>query len=93
MAFPLWLKSELLRDDRHGLNRNEAAQLATVDKLHPSGDFRVEGVVFAAADVQSGLEPGTALAHDDGSPGDYLTGENLDAKPLGIGVAAVFGAS
>ena len=48
-----------------------------------------QGVVFSLANVDAGQDGCAALANQDGSSGDGFTAEGLDAKPFGIGIAAV----
>lgn len=48
-----------------------------------------EGVVAAAADVETGGERRAALADEDRAGGDRLTVEAFDAEELGIAVATV----
>jgi hypothetical protein len=81
----------LLSGDR--FDGDKAAGAATVDELDAAIDFSEEGVVGAAADVEAGLNPGAALADDDGTAGDNLASEELDAEALCVGVAAVFRAA
>jgi hypothetical protein len=76
-----------------GLDGNEAPASATIDELHAAGNLGEERVVGTTPDVQAGLQSRAALADDDGTPGHNLTGENLDAQSLGIGVAAVLRAA
>lgn len=76
-----------------GFYGDEASGAAAVDELDAAIDFGEEGVVGAAADVEAGFNFGTALTNDDGAAGDGLTGEELDAEALRVGVAAVFGTS
>ena len=73
--------------------RDELAHRAAVLKLDNPGDLGKEGVVFAAAYVEAGFNPGTALPHDDGATRYQLTAERLNAEPLRVGVAAVSGAA
>jgi hypothetical protein len=54
-----------------------------------SGDFREEGVVFAQADVQAGLESASALSYEDGTACHDVAVVPLYAQPLRIAVAAV----
>src|SRR6185437_13983860 len=77
--------------DFRAVDRHETAVLAAVLELDHAGDLGEEGVVLAAAHVEPGLQLGAALADDDGAAGNGLTAECLDAKPLRVGVAAVFG--
>src|SRR4051812_18713952 len=60
-------------------------------ELHRPRRHREEGVVAAPSDVLAGVEPGAALAHDDGAGVDDRAVEHLDAEALGVGIAAVAG--
>jgi hypothetical protein len=48
-----------------------------------------QSVVFADADIGSGVELGTALAPSLFASGDVLAAEGFDAEHFGIGIAAV----
>ena len=63
---------------------DEAAMLALVLELDDTADLGEEGVVFAATDVEAGLELGAALTDDDAAAEDGLAAEDLDAEPLGV---------
>src|SRR4051794_18821460 len=65
-----------------------AAALLEVDRTRGT---RVDRVVLADADTVAGLELGAALTDDDLAAGHGLAGEDLHAKALGVGVAAVTG--
>jgi hypothetical protein len=75
----------------YGLYGDKTAGPAAVDEVHPASNLGIEGVIFAPADVQTGLQPGAALADDDGTTGDYLASEDFHTQSLSIGVAAIFG--
>ena len=77
--------------DSDGVDRDEAALLTAVLKADHAVDLGEQGVVLAAADVEAGLQRGSALANQDGAAGDGLAAEALDAEALRIGVATVFG--
>ena len=49
-----------------------------------AGDLREDRVVLAEADVQAGLEPAAALAHDDRAAGDDVAVVRFDAEPLRV---------
>ena len=78
---------ELLRFYR--FDHHELAHRALVHELDAAGDLGEEGVIFAAADIESGLHASAALPHNDRSAGDDLSAECLEAKPLRIRVAAI----
>jgi hypothetical protein len=75
----------------YGFYGDKTASPAAVNEVHLAGYFGVEGVVFAPADVQTGLQLGAALTDDDGTTGDYLASKDLYTQSLSVGVAAVFG--
>jgi hypothetical protein len=70
---------------------DETALLALVLELHDAGNLGVEGIVGAAADVEAGLMGCAALADEDGAAGDGFAVAALDAEPLGVRIATVFG--
>ena len=70
-----------------------AAFLAQGLELHDAVDLGVDGPVAADADVLAGVDPGAALADDDGAGVHLLSGESLDAAALAVAVAAVGGAA
>ena len=73
---------ELLSRER--LDEGETALVAAITELHGAADLGEEGVVFADADVEAGLDWCAALPDDDGAAGYDLAAESLDAQPLGI---------
>src|SRR5205085_5717006 len=66
---------------------------APLAELHDAVGRGEERVVATATDVLTGVELGAALAHDDRARGDLGTAVDLDAEPLGRGVATVAGGS
>ena len=66
-----------------------AAVLAVILEPHLAVDLREQRVVLAAAHVQAGLEPPSALPDEDGAARHDVAVVALDAEPLGIAVAAV----
>jgi hypothetical protein len=48
-----------------------------------------QGVVFANANIGSGVELGAALANDDCASSDQLTAKRLHTEHLGLGIAPV----
>src|ERR1700730_11926469 len=81
------LRRGLLR--LQGLHRPGLAHRAFVEELDAAGDFGEERVVLAPANIQARLYPRSALPHDDGSSGDYLSAECFETQPLRVRVAAV----
>ena len=69
---------------RDGLDRDEAAVLATVLEPYDAVDLGEKGVVLATADVEAGLERGSALANQNGATGDRLAAEALHAEALRV---------
>src|SRR5208282_857229 len=84
---PCLIFRPLLRCQR--FDHHELAHRTLVQKFDAAADFREEGVVLAAADVQAGFDPSAALANDDGAAGDNLSAESLEAQALSVGVASV----
>ena len=78
---------DLLCFDR--FHHHELAHLSLVQELDASRDLGKEGIVFAAAHVEAGLYPRAALANNDRSPGNDLSAECLETKPLRVGIAPV----
>ena len=70
---------EQLKIETTAANENGTVEFS--DILAVSGE---EGVVFAAAYVEAGLELGAALTDDDAAAEDGLAAEDLDAEPLGV---------
>src|SRR5260221_9376782 len=77
------LQAALLRQDA---NYTTAAAGLEVDCAR---GLREQRVVLPLAHAIPRLEDRSALAHDDLAAGDRLAGEDLHAKTLGLGVAAV----
>src|SRR5689334_12233684 len=69
------------------LNHHKFAHGALVHEFDAAGDLGKERVVFPPADVQSGLNPRAALAHDDGAARHQLSAESLKSEPLRVGIA------
>jgi hypothetical protein len=74
-----------------GVDGDEFARTATITKYHDTWDFGEQGVVFTASDIFTRLVDGAALANQDGTAGDHFSAKTLHTKPLGIGIAPVFG--
>jgi hypothetical protein len=79
----------LLGGCRHGADADEAAMLTLVAELDDAVDLREERVVAADADVHARVEAGTALANENRSTGNELTGETLDAEHFRLRIATV----
>ena len=71
------------------LNHHELTHRALVCELDAARDLGEEGIVLAAAHIESGLYASAALPHDNRSTGDDLSAECLEAEPLRIRVAAI----
>ncbi len=52
-------------------------------------DLREQRVITASADAVTGVDPSTALPHDDRAGADLLTAEGLHPEPFGLGVTPV----
>jgi hypothetical protein len=70
---------------------DKTASPAAVDEVHPTGNLGVEGVIFAPANIQAGLQLGATLAHDDGTTRDHLASKDFYAQSLSIGIATILG--
>ena len=79
----------LARWSFYGFYGHETAGAAAVDEVYPAGYLGVEGVIFAPAYVQAGLQFGASLTNDDGTTGDYLAGKDLDTQSLSVGITAI----
>src|SRR5208282_3310447 len=88
-APPLQQITALLRFDSLGLDHHKLPHRSLVEELDASRDLGEERVVFATANVQSGLDPRAALADDNCAPGHQLSAESLKPQPLRVGVAPV----
>jgi hypothetical protein len=66
--------------DRHGV----LVQSAFVGEAHVAIDQSKQAVVFANADVHTGVELGAALAHDDGAGRDQFATKGFYAKHFGL---------
>src|SRR5207249_3372369 len=75
------------------VDADDAAVRAVVLEFHAPGDLREDCVVFAEAGVEAGPEAASALANDDGAAAHEIAVVRFDAKPLGVGIAAVPGAA
>ena len=84
-----YLQLDLLRFCSFGLDHHKLAHRSFVEEFDASRDLGEESVVFAASNVQTGLNPRAALADDDGAAGDQLSAESLKAKPLCVRVAPI----
>jgi hypothetical protein len=80
-------KQRLFRGD----DADKLAQPSAVAKCNHAVNLGEQGVVFAPADVFTGLDFGAALAHDNRPARNQLPAESLHAEPLRIRVAPVFG--
>src|SRR4029079_18237960 len=74
-----------------GLGDPDEALLAGRTELDGALALGEDGVVAADAGACAGAEPGPALTDDDHAGLHLLTGEDLDAEPLRVRVAAVPG--
>jgi hypothetical protein len=74
-----------------GVDVDELAHPSAISKFDNTGHFRKQGVVLAPADIVARLQFGAALTDDDAAAGDQLSAENLDAEPLRVRIAPIFG--
>ena len=66
------------------VDKNEASVLTTILEADDAGDLREQRVIFAATNVQAGLERCATLTNNDAATENCLTAKYLDAKPLRI---------
>src|SRR5207248_8723622 len=74
-----------------GLDGHVLAQAAAIFEADDAADLGEQRIVFAATDVQTGLNAGAALAHDDGAAGHELSAEGLHAQPLRVAIPTISG--
>lgn len=72
---------------------DELAEPATIAKFNCARDLGKERVVFTQAHVLARLIARAPLPDNNRASANRLPGENLNAQPLRIGIAAVFRAS
>src|SRR5579864_8615212 len=70
---------------------DELAHPTAVVKLDNACDLGEQRIVLAPAHVVTGLEPRSALPHNDGAARNQLSAEHLDAEALRIRIAPVLG--
>ncbi len=71
------------------VNANPPPVVADRFKFNHAVNRGEEGMVSAHADITAGMNLGAALAYQDGTGVDYLTGIFLDAQHLGFAIAAI----
>jgi hypothetical protein len=64
-----------------------------LQKKYSSRSLGEESIVLAPSDIRSRMKLGSPLANEDLSRLYVLTAEPLHAKPFGLGITTVFGAS
>src|SRR6516165_3512927 len=74
-----------------GVNADELTHPAAVLELDRARHFRKQRIVLAPTYVETRLDLGAALPHNDRAARDQLAAENLHAQPLRVGIAPVFG--
>jgi hypothetical protein len=72
-----------------GQDADDSSTGAVVLEPDPAGDLGKNRVVLATARIDAGLEPATALTHDDRAARNQIAVVCLDTEPLGIRIAAV----
>ena len=70
----------LFRGFGHHIDRDEFAVEFALVESHNTIGKREKGVVLAHADIGTGIELGTALAHEDVAGDDVLAAELLHTK-------------
>src|SRR5215471_12303694 len=71
------------------LDGNESSGSAFILELHDTGNLCEQRIVFADADIQTGLELRPSLANEDRTTRHELARKPLDSEPLGVTIAAV----
>src|SRR6185436_6068062 len=101
LALPRWQtalavskrkKEERVEVDLGGLRRRVDADLLALTpsfKLHHSGNPREESMIAAKAHVETGMERGASLSHDDTAGVNDFSPERLDSQVLRIAIATV----
>lgn len=78
----------LLRERK---NIDDTAVLAAIGELNNAVDEGKKRVILCAADIFAGLIARAALANQNAAAIDDLAAKTLNAKPLSVGVASVYG--
>src|SRR5690606_6901683 len=81
-ALPVQVPVAALLGRYHG--HRALIQGATGVELDVAIDQGVERVILADTDIAARMELGTTLTHDDGTCGDQLTAEDLDAQAFSL---------
>src|ERR1019366_6955286 len=85
-------EADLLRGfDGDGLDIDELAHPAPIAELDDAADLRKQRVVLAPAHVLTRFDPRATLPDYDGTARNHLAAEHLDAQPLRVRIAPVFG--
>jgi hypothetical protein len=72
-------------------NVDDATMLATIGELDDAIDACEKRIVLGAADVLAGLIARATLANQNAAASDDLAAEALDAEPLSVRIASVYG--
>ena len=70
---------------------NDLAVIASARKTNDSSRAGKECIITSTADIIAWMDAGTSLPHNDATGQDLLSGINLDAQHLGLGIAAILG--
>jgi hypothetical protein len=79
--------NRLLLFDRN--DADDAPLGAVILELHPTRDFREDGVVLATSGVQPRPEPPAPLADDDRAAGDEISVVRFGPEALRVRIATV----
>lgn len=69
----------------------DLAVITAARKTNDSCRASKECIITSAADIIAWMDAGASLPHNDTTGQDLLSGINLDAKHLGLGVTAILG--
>jgi hypothetical protein len=88
VLWPFYIQ-DLLRSSRISKNIDPLSGLSDTLKFHPPFNQGKQRIIAAFADVHAGIDPRTALAHQDAAGSNELSVKTLDAKKLRIAVTAI----
>ena len=69
----------------------DLAVVTSARKTNDSCRAGKERIITSPADIIAWMDTGTSLPHNDATSQDLLSGINLDAEHLGLGISAILG--
>ena len=69
----------------------DLAVITAARKTNDSCRAGKECIITSAANIIAWMDTGTSLPHNDAAGQDLLSGINLDAKHLGLGITTILG--